>query len=155
MLSVAPPQVGSQKAVDPRHQPSMASKRPGKMFRCDYVHTMARTNHLSLMEYVGLGPCLTRGQSHEEKGTVPQERLSYNSTHGEDPATDLCSGSSVLCPALSPPGLSPHWEPCRKTLPPSNPEGPPGLLINGPFAPITSTHATATQEVATHLVAVL
>lgn len=71
MLSVAPPQVGSQKAVDPHHQPSMASKRPGKKLRCDHVHKTARTNHLSLMEYEVLGACLIWRQSHKEKGSVP------------------------------------------------------------------------------------
>lgn len=138
MLSVAPPEGGSQRLWIPYHQPSMTSKRPRKKFRCDYVHKMAGTDHLSFMEYVGLGPAC------EEGVFTPGKTFSYSSRHGEGPAIDLCSGPLVLCPAPSPPGLPLHWELSRKTLPPTNPKCPPGLLINGPCAPMTSTHQSPT-----------
>ena len=121
-------------------------KRPGQKFRCGYFHKTARTDHLQPHRVGGVRP---------PTGPEPQEGSFPAPPPGEDFPTPLGTVrhwhrpvhrliGPPPCQAL--PGLSPHLEPCRETLPPSNPDCPPGLLITGPCAPMTSTHTTSPES---------
>lgn len=79
------------------------------------------------------------------RGLYPQEKSSLQlqargRSHGHRPVLRLVG--PLPLPISSRPLPTPRA--LQKNPPLSHPEGPPGLLINGPFAPGTSTHTTAT-----------